>query len=145
MMSNQLDFLFGDEDGDEDDEIEIVLDPTCYCQTCKVDVPRQEWGMHLRTQEHKDKRREALDQRPTGVLCAGCPHLIEDEEHDDVRCAIGFWARKTHLVASFTETLWGYYNPTTKEVIRYYPIGEYDNNFDWDVCAVRPECCMKTK
>ena len=125
------------------------LSEEVYCQFCDEDIPRQDWGLHVRTEEHKGMRREALDQRPSGVICAPCPHLIEDEEYDDVRCAIGFWARRAHLEQgefdNMTTCLWGYYNPVTGVVINYYPVGMYDDDLDWEVCAVRPARCIDTR
>ena len=84
---------------------------------------------------------------PAGKLCGNCIHQRAEEDDDGERvvCALGFLSKAQILNEPFwSRNLWGYYNAETEVVIEYYPIGEYDQDYDsWEVLPIRPEVCKR--
>ena len=70
-------------------------------------------------------------------FCDDCIHLQTHEE--SATCDKGFWGRRS--LKEYHPNLWGYVNFEQKLIVPYYPVGEYEDNWDWDIRAIRPSGC----
>jgi len=110
------------------------------------EVDRIEIGQHYRSQSHKRHRSELFreatayrDQCEVGSkLCGACPVLIGDDY--TCICRIG-WFR--YYDDRWYRNLFGYYNPDTGQIDEMYPLDVREENYDWQVVALRPDACQR--
>jgi hypothetical protein len=110
------------------------------------EVEREEIGQHYRSQSHKRHRSELFreatayrDQCEGGSrLCGACPVLVGDDY--TCICRIG-WFR--YYDDRWYRNLFGYYNPDTGQIDEMYPLDVREENYDWQVVALRPDACQR--
>lgn len=109
------------------------------------EVEREEIGKHYRSQSHKRHRSELLreatayrDQCEVGnKLCGACPALVSS----DYTCVCRYgWFR---YYDGWYRNLFGYYNPDTGQIDEIYPLDIREENYDWQIVALRPDACQR--